>query len=135
MTGRHLSRQLVAGLALTTLTLVVVLTGFATSWEAEQAGNKIKLTAKSAMFTSTQIVGSSDSSSCIDKGKNYDVTVEQRYQVLCVVDEIRDANGNLLDRLTEAVGVLEVTRLLGQFAIRPLVKGEVAEGDRRELIQ
>ena len=117
MTGRHLFGQLVAGLALTTLTLVVGLTGFAASWEAEQAGNRIKLTAKPVMFTSAQIVGSSDSSFCIDKGKNYDVTVEQRYQVLCVVDEIRDTNGNLLDRLTEAVGVLEVTRLLGQSAL------------------
>jgi curli biogenesis system outer membrane secretion channel CsgG len=76
-----------------------------------------------------QIVGAGDSGFYIDKGENYGVTVGQRYEVLRVVDEIKDANGNVLDRITERVGLLEVTRVLGQSSICRVVEGEAAEGD------
>ena len=48
------------------------------------------------------------------------------------VDEIVDANGNVLDRIIEQVGVLEVTRVLSQSAICTLVEGDAAEGDTIE---
>jgi hypothetical protein len=57
------------------------------------------------------------------------VTVGQRYEVMRVVDEIKDAAGNVLDRITESVGVLEVTQVLGQSSICRVVEGQVAEGD------
>ena len=101
-----------------------------------------KIAAKSDVFASVQvpvapaeIVGATDTGFYIDKGENLGVAVGQRYQVLRVVDEIRDASGNLLDRITEPVGVLEVTRVLGQSSICTLVEGEAAEGDTLEPIQ
>ncbi len=75
------------------------------------------------------IVGSRDDSFYIDKGENFGVTVGQRYEVMRVVDEITDASGNVLDRITERVGVLEVTQVLGQSSICRVVEGEAAEGD------
>jgi curli biogenesis system outer membrane secretion channel CsgG len=102
-----------------------------------------KIVAKADIFSSVQvpvspaqIVGAADGGNFyIDKGENYGVVVGQRYRVLRVVDEIRDANGNLLDRITEAVGMLEVTRVLGQSAISTVVEGEAAEGDSLEPVQ
>lgn len=46
-----------------------------------------------------------------------------------MVDEIRDANDTVLDRITDTVGVLEVTRVLSQLAICRVVEGEASEGD------
>jgi len=76
-----------------------------------------------------QIVGAGDSGLYIDKGQNYGVTVGQRYQVMRVVDEIKDAAGNVLDRITEQVGIIEVSRVLAQSSICTIVEGEAAEGD------
>ena len=81
---------------------------------------------------SAAIVGVNGASFYIDKGENYGVAVGQRYQVHRVVDEIRDASGNLLDTITDSVGVLEVTRVLGQSAICSVIEGEAAEGDSLE---
>lgn len=76
-----------------------------------------------------QIVGAREGSFYIDKGQNFGVIVGQRYEVLRVVDEIKDAAGNVLDRITERVGVIEVTQVLGQSAICRVVEGQAAEGD------
>ena len=76
-----------------------------------------------------QIVGARDGSIYINQGENYGVQVGQRFEVVRVVDEIRDANGNVLDRITDRVGVLEVTRVLSQSAICTVVEGEAGEGD------
>ena len=76
-----------------------------------------------------QIVGARDGSIYINQGENFGVQVGQRFEVIRVVDEIRDANGNVLDRITDNVGVLEVTRVLSQSAICSVVEGEAAEGD------
>lgn len=70
-----------------------------------------------------------DGSVYIDQGQNAGMEVGRRFNVLRVVDEIRDAGGNLLDRVTEQVGVIEVSRVLSQSAICTVVDGEVAEGD------
>jgi len=77
-----------------------------------------------------QVVGvSAEGALYIDKGKNYGVVVGQRYEASRVVDEIRDASGNLLDTITEPVGVVAVTRVLDQSAICTIVEGEAAKGD------
>ena len=55
--------------------------------------------------------------------------VGQRFDVIRVVDEITDANGNVLDRITDTVGVIEVTRVLSQSAICSVVEGDAREGD------
>lgn len=76
------------------------------------------------------IVGSpGEGSVYIDRGENFGVQVGQRFDVYRVVDEIKDAAGNVLDRVTEKVGVIEVTRVLSQSAVCTIVEGEAREGD------
>jgi curli biogenesis system outer membrane secretion channel CsgG len=65
----------------------------------------------------------------IDQGENYGVHVGQRYEVMRVVDEIVNAAGDVLDRITDRVGVIEVSRVLSQSAVCNVVEGEAAEGD------
>lgn len=65
----------------------------------------------------------------IDQGENFGVRVGQRYEVMRVVDEIVNAAGDVLDQITDRVGVIEVTRVLSQSAICTVVEGEAAEGD------
>lgn len=77
-----------------------------------------------------QIVGSNADKFYIDKGENFGVVVGQRYEVMRVIDEIKDANGNVLDQITDKVGVLVVTQVLGQSSICTVVEGEAAEGDK-----
>ena len=86
--------------------------------------------------TPAQIVGSGENGAFyLDKGDNYGVVVGQRYEVHRVIDEIRDSSGNLLDTITDAVGVVEVTRVLGQSSIGTVVEGEAAEGDTLEPVR
>ena len=61
-------------------------------------------------------------------------TVPHRVEAFVVRALIRDASGALLDTITDTVGVLEVTRVLGQSSIGTLVEGEAAEGDTLEPI-
>lgn len=75
------------------------------------------------------VVGTREGSVYVDSGENIGIQLGQRFVVYRVVDEIRDAQGNLLDRITEQVGVIEVTRVLSQSAICVVVEGEAAEGD------
>lgn len=83
-----------------------------------------------------QVVGAGDAGAFyVDKGENYGVVVGQRYEVQRVVDEIREANGNLLDTITDTVGLLEVTRVLGQSSVGTLVEGEAAEGNTLEPVR
>ena len=96
-----------------------------------------KIADKADSFASIQppaapaaIVGANAGNFYIDKGENFGVTVGQRYEVMRVIDEIRDGDGNLLDQITEKVGVVEVTRVLAQSSICTVVEGEAAEGDK-----
>lgn len=76
------------------------------------------------------IVGSgADGAIYIDQGENFGVSVGQRYEVMRVIDEIVNAAGDVLDQITDRVGVIEVTRVLSQSAICSVVEGEAAEGD------
>lgn len=76
-----------------------------------------------------QIVGVNAGSFYINQGENLNIAVGQRYEVIRVIDEITDANGTVLDRITDRVGVLEVTRVLSQSAVCTVVEGEAREGD------
>lgn len=77
-----------------------------------------------------QVVGVNEGSFYIDSGEDGGVQVGQKFDVVRVIDTIRDASGNVLDEVTETVGVLEVTRVLSQSSIAKLVEGEALEGDR-----
>ena len=94
------------------------------------AGEANSFSSIQAPIAPAQVVGAGQNGALyIDKGENYDVVVGQRYEVRRVVDEIRDASGTLLDTITEAVGIVEVTRVLAQSSVSTVVEGEAAEGD------
>lgn len=71
----------------------------------------------------------SDGSLYIDKGESAGMQVGQRYEVLRVIDEIVNAAGEVLDQITDRVGIIEVTRVLSQSSICTIVEGDAAEGD------
>jgi curli biogenesis system outer membrane secretion channel CsgG len=67
----------------------------------------------------------------IDRGENAGLKVGQRFTVMRVTDVIKDSRGNVLDEVTEKVGVIEVTRVLSQSAICKVVEGQAPkEGDK-----
>ena len=66
----------------------------------------------------------------IDKGTGDGIQVGQFFDVYRIVDEIRDSAGNILDEVTERVGVIQVTQVLSQSSICSVVEGEAQEGDR-----
>lgn len=66
----------------------------------------------------------------IDKGTGDGIQVGQFFDVYRIVDEIRDSAGNILDEVTEKVGVIQVTQVLSQSSICSVVEGEAQEGDR-----
>lgn len=67
----------------------------------------------------------------IDRGQNAGIKAGQRLNLTRVTDVIKDSRGNVLDEVTEKVGVLEVTDVLGQSSIGKVVEGsEAKEGDR-----
>lgn len=91
---------------------------------------KSALAALAATAVFGQVVGARGDDYYVDRGENTGVQVGQRFDVVRVVDTITDASGNVLDEVTEKVGVIEVTRVLTQSAICKLVEGEAKEGDR-----
>ena len=76
-----------------------------------------------------RVVGSRDGSIYIDRGENAGVEVGDRVEVLRVTDQIKDADGNILDEITTKVGVLQVVRVLSRSSICDVIEGEAAEGD------
>jgi len=77
----------------------------------------------------SQIVGEREGAFYINRGQNAGVTVGQQFAVSRVVDEIRDANGQVLDRVVDQVGRVEVTQVLSQSAIVKVIEGEAAVND------
>lgn len=88
-----------------------------------------QLAEEAASATAAHIVGSRDADFYIDRGQNFGLEVGQQFDVMRVIDQITDAAGNVLDEVTEKVGVIEVTRVLSQSAICRVVEGEAKEGD------
>jgi curli biogenesis system outer membrane secretion channel CsgG len=76
-----------------------------------------------------QITGAKGASFYINRGQNAGVKVGQQFEVHRVTDEIKDADGRVLDRVVEKVGVIEVTQVLSQSAICKLVSGQAATND------
>jgi curli biogenesis system outer membrane secretion channel CsgG len=76
-----------------------------------------------------QVVGVKGNLYYINRGQGAGVKVGQRFEVERVIDEIKDADGRVLDRVTGKVGVLEVTQVLSQSAVCKLVEGEVKVND------
>lgn len=66
----------------------------------------------------------------IDMGENAGVKVGDRFQVVRVVKEIRDEQGELLDTVEEPVGTLEVTKVLSKSSVCRVVKGGAQKGDK-----
>jgi curli biogenesis system outer membrane secretion channel CsgG len=60
----------------------------------------------------------------IDQGQNAGITVGKRYRVLRVVDVIKDAKGNELDKVTKPVGIIEVAQVLGRSSICKVIEGK-----------
>ena len=65
-----------------------------------------------------------DGSIYIDQGQNAGMTVGRRFHVLRVVDIIKDAKGNELDKVTKRVGIIEVTQVLARSAICKVIEGK-----------
>jgi curli biogenesis system outer membrane secretion channel CsgG len=76
-----------------------------------------------------QIVGERNGAFYINRGQGAGVTVGKRFEVHRVVDEIKDADGRVLDRVIERVGVLEITQVLANSAIGKVVEGQAAVND------
>jgi curli biogenesis system outer membrane secretion channel CsgG len=76
-----------------------------------------------------QIVGARAGSFYLNRGENAGIKVGQHFDVQRVVDEIKDANGQVLDRVIKKVGTIEVTQVLSQSAICKVVSGEAAVND------
>jgi curli biogenesis system outer membrane secretion channel CsgG len=76
-----------------------------------------------------QVVGLKDRVVYINRGQAAGVKVGQRFQVSRVIDEIKDADGRVLDRVVGQVAVLEVTQVLSQSAVCRIVEGEVRVND------
>jgi curli biogenesis system outer membrane secretion channel CsgG len=74
-----------------------------------------------------------DGSVYIDQGENSGITEGQRFQVMRVVDVIQDRDGNVLDEVTERVGIIEVSRVLSQSAVCTVVEGEADVDDRLQV--
>jgi curli biogenesis system outer membrane secretion channel CsgG len=76
-----------------------------------------------------QIVSTRAGSYYINRGAGAGVKVGQKFNVHHVVDEIKDADGRLLDTVIEQTGVLEVTQVLANSSVCKLVSGKAAVND------
>jgi len=96
----------------------------------EELGKREDVLVSFDMAVPASIVGEGRNGAIyLDKGENFGIAVGARFEVLRVVDEIVDASGTVLDRITERVGVLEVEQVLSQSSIAKITEGEAQEGD------
>jgi len=71
----------------------------------------------------------------IDMGENAGVKVGDRFEVVRVVKEIRDENGELLDTVEDTVGTIEVVKVLSKSSVCRVVRGGVQKGDKVRRVQ
>lgn len=93
-------------------------------------GTKEQLAANATPTAAGHVVGNREGSIYVDRGTNAGVKVGDRFEVHRVVDTISDASGNVLDEVTDRVGVIEITRVLSQSSIAKVVDGNAREGDK-----
>lgn len=96
---------------------------------AQQKGT---LAAGSAGAPGGQVVGLKEKMVYINRGQGAGVTVGQRFNVSRVTDEIKDADGRVLDRVVGQVAVIEVTQVLSQSSVARIVSGDVRVNDTIE---
>lgn len=93
-------------------------------------------TQSSAAAASSNIPGiaglAADGSIYIDQGQNANMTVGRRFNVLRIVDVIKDAKGNVLDNVTKKIGTIEVTQVLARSSICKVVDGKPEAKDLLE---
>jgi curli biogenesis system outer membrane secretion channel CsgG len=92
----------------------------------EQAGSLQSMTPAAP---EGQIVSTRAGLYYINRGQGAGIKVGQKFTVHHVVDEIKDADGRLLDKVIEETGVLEVTQVLSQSAVCKLLSGKAAVND------
>jgi curli biogenesis system outer membrane secretion channel CsgG len=88
-----------------------------------------KLTSAMPAAPTGQIVGAKGGQYYINRGENAGVKVGQRFTVSRVTDEIKDADGRVLDQVVSKVGTIEVTQVLSSSAICKIVDGQAGQGD------
>jgi curli biogenesis system outer membrane secretion channel CsgG len=88
-----------------------------------------KLAAVQPAAPEGQIVGARDGQFFVNRGQNAGVKVGQRFTVRRVTDEIKDADGRILDRVIGDVGSCEVVQVLSQSSICKVVSGEAQLND------
>jgi curli biogenesis system outer membrane secretion channel CsgG len=91
-----------------------------------------KLSAAMPQAPVGQVVGVKGTQYYINRGQNAGVKVGQRFAVSRVTDEIKDADGTVLDRVVSKVGTLEVVQVLASSSICKLADGQAAQGDTIE---
>ncbi|HET9984523.1 MAG TPA: CsgG/HfaB family protein [Longimicrobiales bacterium] len=96
---------------------------------SELLEQKDKLASIAPASASAQVVGVREKSVYIDKGANAGLTAGQRLEVFRVVDQIKDAQGNVLDEVTKKVGVLEISQVLSKSSVCAVVEGDAKVGD------
>lgn len=79
-----------------------------------------------------QVVGLKGGLVYINRGQAAGVKVGQRFTVNRVTDEIKDADGRVLDRVIGKVGVIEVTQVLSQSSVAKVVEGTPQANDTIE---
>ena len=95
----------------------------------EQAG---QLQAAMPAAPTGQVVGVKGDLVYINRGQSAGVTVGQRFSASRVTDEIKDADGRVLDRVVSRVATLEVTQVLSQSSVCRIVDGAVQVNDTIE---
>lgn len=97
--------------------------------------HRLKASGKLDLSPATVVGLNADGRVYVNRGENAGVQVGQRFAVVRVVDEIVDADGTVLDVVTDRVAVLEVVRVLGRSSICRLIDGEPPqEGDTVEAL-
>ena len=137
MTGYFIRRLLLMiptlfGIMLVSFVVVQFAPGGPVDTVARITAQTFKVASAMPPVPAAQIVGSRDGSFYINKGQAAGLKVGQRFAVQHVVDEIKDADGKVLDRVTKQTGVLEVTQVLANSAIAKVVSGTAAQGDSVE---
>ena len=90
--------------------------------------------AKAAISGNPGIAGfAQDGGIYIDQGQNAGITVGRRFRVMHVVDVIKDAKGNELDKITKPIAVIEVTQVLARSSVCKVVSG--TKPDAKDLLE
>jgi curli biogenesis system outer membrane secretion channel CsgG len=93
------------------------------------AGQGGKLGGAEPAAPTGQIVGVKSGQYYINRGENAGVKVGQQFAVNRVTDEIKDADGRVLDRIVSKVGTLEVVQVLSQSSVCKLIDGQARVND------